>query len=436
MGRTDKLRLQLLALLGLGLLGISAGCASTAMVSSPQQAADKHQTLGDQFYERKRFTEALREWRLALTLDPTRQDVAKRIAAVEGGQPWHAQPAAVAGEESSRLRQELLAAETYYQTSQLKEAEVAWRRILEWNSGQPEAVAGLERLAAETYETDARRSFDQMTRDLYEQGMRAYRKQAWEQSELKLAEAAKLNPDQPQVQRYLETTRLQLAQMKQAAAAETIQRQAMAAEAAGQWVSAYRHWQALAQTQSLTSEATQGLERCRPHVAEWAKGQNAEGRRLLDAGQATAAVARFQQVLELLPQEPQALRGREEARRIIAQAKTQSTTEDEGRRHFNAGVASYRQGDLTGAIREWEQAVSAAPADAEYQEWLARAKKELAGRDTQNRQRAEARYADGLAAYQRGELDEALAAWKEVLELDPSHEKARLNMQKIEKEMK
>lgn len=435
--RTLRFRGQLIALAGLGLLGLGAGCASTAVVSSPQQAADRHQALGDQFYERQRFSEALREWRLALELDPGRQEVSKRIGAVGSGQSWQREAAATAAvEETSRLRQELLAAETYYQASQLKEAEVAWRRILEWNSGQPEAAAGLERLAAEAYETDPRRSFDQMTRELYEQGMRAYRKQAWEQAELKLAEAAKLNPDQPQVQRYLEQARAQLAQRKQTAAAETIRRQALAAEADGQWVSAHRYWQALEQSQGQTAEAAEGLARCRPGVAAWAQGRNAEGERLLAAGRFPAALARFQEVLDLLPEESRARQGRDAARRALAQAKTQSASADEGREHFNAGVACYRQGDLTGAVRAWELAVAAAPADAEYQEWLTRVRKELAGRDTQNRQRAEARYADGLAAYQRGELDEARAAWKEVLELDPGHEKARLNVQKIEKELK
>lgn len=433
---TDRLRLCLLALLGLGLLWSGAGCASSAVVSTSQQAADRHQALGDEFYERRRFAEALREWRLALALDPDRPAVAERIEAVGSGKAWQSQTPAAVGEDAPRLRQELEAAEAYYQASQLKEAEVAWRRILEWNRGQAEAAAGLERLAAEAYETDSRRAFDQMTRELYEQGMRAYRKQAWEQAELKLAEAAKLNSDQPQVQRYLEKVRWQLAQQRQAATSETIRQQALAAEKAGQWVAAYRHWQVLAQGQTPPPEASQGLDRCRPRVDEWADGQNAAGRRLLADGRLTAALSRFQQVLELLPKNSQALRGQEEARRLIAQTKTQDISKDQGRAHFNAGVAAYRQGDLTAAIRAWEQAVASAPEDAEYQEWLARAKKELSGRDTQNRQRAEARYADGLAAYQRGELDEALAAWKEVLELDPGHEKARLNLQKIEKDSK
>ncbi|MEW6517071.1 MAG: tetratricopeptide repeat protein [candidate division FCPU426 bacterium] len=414
-----------------------AGCATSSVVPSAQQAADRHQTLGDQFYERKRFTEALREWRLAYALDPTRREIAERIETVGSGRAWQLQDAVPSGENNPRLRQELAAAEEHYQESRVKDAEVAWRRVLEWNNGQPEAVAGLERLAAEAYEADSRRSFDQMTRELYEEGMRAFRRQEWERAELKLAEAEKLNADQPQVRRYLDKTRLQLAQKKQTAEAEALQRQALSAEAAGQWVAAYRHWQALAQgTQPSPPEAVQGLERCQPRVAEWAKAQNAAAERLLADEKYPAALTRFQQVLEMFPGDSRALRGQDEARRATAQARTQAASEGEGRRRFNAGVACYRRNDLAAAIREWELAVAASPEDAEYREWLSRAKKELIGRDTQNRQRAEARYADGLAAYQRGELDDALAAWKEVLELDPGHEKARMNIQKIEKEMK
>ena len=107
-----------------------------------------------------------------------------------------------------------------------------------------------------------------------------------------------------------------------------------------------------------------------------------------------------------------------------------------GREHFNRGVKRYRAGDLQGAIAAWEAAVSAAPKDAEYQEWLDRARQENDAAHAKKREQAEIRYADGLAAYQRGELDEALAAWKEALELNPGHEKAGRNLKRIQSEMK
>jgi tetratricopeptide (TPR) repeat protein len=99
-------------------------------------------------------------------------------------------------------------------------------------------------------------------------------------------------------------------------------------------------------------------------------------------------------------------------------------------------VDAYRQGDLTQAIGAWESAAAADPQDAGIREALARAKKEQSEAKEKNRRLAQTRYEDGLAAYQRGELDEALAAWKETLELDPGHAKARANIQRVEQEMK
>jgi tetratricopeptide (TPR) repeat protein len=95
-----------------------------------------------------------------------------------------------------------------------------------------------------------------------------------------------------------------------------------------------------------------------------------------------------------------------------------------------------RRGDTAGAIREWEAALAAEPKNETLKAEVAKARAGLAEDKGRLRRRAQARYEDGLAAYQRGEVEAALDAWKETLELDPEHVKARANIRKVEQEMK
>lgn len=441
--RTPRLFSRKIALsLCLGCLaGGMAACAPLAITTASVRAADKHQALGDQFYERGRTTAAIREWQVALDLEPGRQSLSQRIQTVGAGQPWvpqadEAAPSLADPDQDPRLARQLQQAEQYYHQSSSKDAEVLWRQILTQYENQAQAQAGLDRLREETYQADPAREYDQMTADLYEQGLRAWRQEAWKNAETKLAEAAKLNPDQPQVKKYLARARVRLAKLTEAAALAELKRKAEAAEQRGDWPAAAGWWQELKQLAPDRPDATQGLARIAPEVERWAKKRTRQGKRLLDQGRAQPALNRFQEVLAVLPGFQPAVSGRARARKALASSRDQKQADRLGRGHFNRGVTLYREGDLTGAIQAWEAAVSAAPQDPEYQEWLNRARRENDEDRAKKQEQAEIRYADGLAAYQRGELDEALAAWKEALELNPGHEKASRNLERIQSEMK
>lgn len=403
------------------------------------RAADKHEALGDEYYRRNRLGEARAEWRLALELDPRRTALARRIEEAEDGTAADAAAtgvAAAAEDLELNIAKELRGAERCYRLSRLQEAELAWRSILEMEQGNTTAAAGLRRLQEEAYQADSGRAFDRTTEELYHEGMLAYRRQDWAAAESKLAEAANLNPEQTQVREFLRRTRGQLARLRDQERAARLAAQAQAAEQARCWGEAHRLWQEAARMQPPPAAAAEGVSRTAQALAAAAAVRLRAADQAWREGRCREALAGYENVLELLPEQPEALAGAARARRRLNAQKQAVDARAAAQQHYAAGAALERKGDWSGALREWETASAADPQNTALKAEVARMRARESEAKEQIRRRAQARYEDGLAAYQRGELNLALTAWKETLELDPAHEKASTNLKRIEQEMK
>ncbi|NTV52781.1 MAG: hypothetical protein HGA76_07205 [Candidatus Firestonebacteria bacterium] len=406
------------------------------------RAAGKHAALGDDYFQRRRTGDALAEWRLALDLDPSRRDVAEKIANLEKSGAFSENfpsggTVAPADEDlGRRIAQALSLALKHYQASRLKEAELAYREVILLDPANTYAQKGLDRLREETYAADARRLYDQVTVSLYQDGMRLYREKIWDQAEVKLQEAAKLNPDQPQVKKFLERTHAEAVSQRDLVRSRQLAAQALKAETNRDWLLAFSSWQEAARMLPPPPEAAAGLSRSQREVEALTSGWLAEARKSLAAENFPAAQDGFEKVLAIFPENAEAWSGSKKARAGADRLKKSRSNPLEAQRFYNRGVEAYRRGDLTQAVTSWENAAAVDPQDAGIREALGRAKKERLAAQEKNRRLAQTRYADGLAAYQRGEFDEALAAWKETLELDPGHTKARGNIQRVEQEMK
>jgi tetratricopeptide (TPR) repeat protein len=336
---------------------------------------------------------------------------------------------------TQRTGAELEKAEEHYCQNQLKEAKSIWQHVLARDPHNQPARAGLERLADEIYVGDPDCVFDNLTRDLYHQGMRAFRKKDWDGAEAGYSEAAKLNPDQPQLKKYLEMTHRALAERQQEHKIKSLISLARAAEHKGRWFKAHDHWRDLARRDPALEEVKNGLSWTAGKLKNWAKRELRRAEQALEAGRFRSALSYFKKILYVFPSHKAAGKGKRRARAAIKQEGKQADARSGSRRRFKLGAALYCQGDLTGAVREWEKTLAEDPGNVECREWLTRVRRELAEEKLLNSRRAQAYYADGLAAYQRGKVNEALTAWKQVLALDPGHEKARVNIQRVQQEM-
>jgi tetratricopeptide (TPR) repeat protein len=291
-------------------------------------------------------------------------------------------------------------------------------------------------LQAEVYTPDAQRAYDQLTASLYTEGMRAYRLRDWDRAASKLQEAAKLNPEQPQVKKFMTAAQAEAAGLRDRARTRALVAQAQKAESGRDWPQALAAWQEAGRMQPPAPEAAEGVRRAGREVEKLAAGLLAQARKNLDAGNHAAAREGYEKVLALFPDNTEAEHGAAQVRGVLAHQQASRGSRAEAQKLYNRGVEAYRRGDLNQAVSAWEGAHATDPQDAGIRDALARAQKEQGEVREKKRRLAQTRYEDGLAAYQRGELDEALAAWKETLELDPEHAKARANLKRVQQEMK
>lgn len=158
----------------------------------------------------------------------------------------------------------------------------------------------------------------------------------------------------------------------------------------------------------------------------------------------------FQQVLVLEPKHAGALDylGRIEARyRLLEEERRERELalarerERKGREltkkisdYFLAGKTLYEEGKLTDARLLFREVLKLAPQHKGAQEYLAKIEEEKEVKVIPGG--AEEHYKQGLIEYNAGHLTRAIEEWNITLRLDPEHEKARIALERAEKELK
>ena len=148
-------------------------------------------------------------------------------------------------------------------------------------------------------------------------------------------------------------------------------------------------------------------------------------RREIAAGRFDVGLKAFRRVLDLEPDNDEARQGirqgRKELQQVISRLVAEGTAARQAGRLEQARSA-YRevltldphQGEALTALRQIERAEGAG----------------LSGADVGKL------YLQGIAFYTEGDYRQAIAVWRQVLDLDPGHEKARMNIDKAERKLR
>lgn len=97
------------------------------------------------------------------------------------------------------------------------------------------------------------------------------------------------------------------------------------------------------------------------------------------------------------------------------------------------GTDALAREKYTDAIQRFEQVLKLDPAHTQARSYLTMARSEL--QRQYDPKAAQARYEAGLVAYASGKLDESAREWRMTLRLDANHEKARIALNKVQKEL-
>jgi tetratricopeptide (TPR) repeat protein len=424
---------------------VLAGCQAHTKQAGTTRAVNKHIQLGNELYDQGRDKDAMREWEVALALKPDQPKLKQRIQAVEAGQTIdvHAPLTIVNPNISSgaqeRVTQELQKADQFYQQSQLKEAEHTWEMVLQLDSENQVAQSGLQKVNAERYQTDPDRGFDNLIKENYEKGMMFYRKKEWQSAETHLANAANLAAGQAQVDKYLREVRAKLTQQQDKANVAQLRQQAQEAQSNQDWVQVKQVWQKIQSIEPEAQDAKDGIALAQKELDQMAVALVKKGDTAFQAKQQARAGKLYRKALQYNPKNSQAKKGLTKVKKTQSQGKARKTSKNKAKKYFEDGAAFYKAGQIRKAISQWKQAVVIDPENAEYQKWLTRAQTEQEKQAAKDYQISKTRYNDGLQAFQREDLEEATAAFQDVIDMSPDSSeasKAKKHIAKIKKLLK
>ncbi|MDO8446682.1 MAG: tetratricopeptide repeat protein [Deltaproteobacteria bacterium] len=136
------------------------------------------------------------------------------------------------------------------------------------------------------------------------------------------------------------------------------------------------------------------------------------------------AAAAFSEVLQIDP-------GNAEAQRLLRDARARM--EESITPWLRAGIEAYKKGDMDVAIVSFKKVLNVDPGNREAREYLG--KMDVQKTKASVAKEVEKHYLKGIELYTDGKYREAMDSWKKVLELDPKHEKALLNIEKAKRKM-
>ena len=141
-------------------------------------------------------------------------------------------------------------------------------------------------------------------------------------------------------------------------------------------------------------------------------------------GQHQEALTFYRQALDLDPSNKEALQGLKEGR-------TQVKTEIAG--YMQSGQAAFNQGDLESAIKAYKKVLLLDPYQAEAKAAISKID---SLKQTGLRPGDENRlYLQGIELYTEGKYSDAIQTWEKVLQLDPGHDKAKMNIEKAKRKL-
>jgi tetratricopeptide (TPR) repeat protein len=168
---------------------------------------------------------------------------------------------------------------------------------------------------------------------------------------------------------------------------------------------------------------------------EW-KALFAEGVSFFERAQWRSALHTFRKLAIQNPEYPQLgfyLARSEAAMESDRASRLGATKQQEVEITLQAGIAALEAQRFREARKHFEQTLRLDPSHMSAHSYMKMAEAEMIRR--QDPQAAQMHYEAGLIAYASGKLDEAVREWRITLRMNPGHEKARIALGKVQKEL-
>ena len=109
--------------------------------------------------------------------------------------------------------------------------------------------------------------------------------------------------------------------------------------------------------------------------------------------------------------------------------------EEKMKQKFSEGVSDYREGDYNGAVAKWEELVKVRTDDPKLKKIIEKAKAKIAKAKEEKIKRMKKHYTRAVAYYKKRRWEDAMAELEKVLKLEPKHEQSHALMKRMEEKI-
>ena len=300
---------------------------------------------------------------------------------------------------------------------------------------------------------------------LLREGIKYYNLNDFKRSLSVLNEGLKLDPENSQIREYIVRDIIALKRQEEASVSDTspfyslvenLNRLGTQAYNNGDYTDAVKHFEQILLIFPFDERArlklARALSKTDPSlVRDILENMYSEAGELIEGGSAREAVVKLKLVLEVDPGFEKAIiklaqltRKQEEKKKVVTKQD-----QERARELYIYGLGLYRSEKLEESVKTWQQAVELDPEFVEARVFLARAETQLRNLERMEAQedetsggygedlriRIKRHYLDGIHLFMEGLYAEAITEWEEVLNIDPEHESAKLNIERAKQRL-
>jgi tetratricopeptide (TPR) repeat protein len=188
-----------------------------------------------------------------------------------------------------------------------------------------------------------------------------------------------------------------------------------------------------AQLDSTNAGVRIGLARVDSLSAVKVASQTAEARKLASSGKHLEASLAWNEVLLLDPENAEARRGVETAANAlqgVGQSLSEANLRVEALTQYTRAVRAYERGDYTEARARVQDMLKITPSDQDGRRLAEMIDERLSPQVRKVEENIRTLYVEGMNHFNAGEYGKAIESWKKILALDPQNEMVAKNIEK------
>jgi len=339
------------------------------------------------FYISGDWGKAISQWENAVKIDKSNEELSEFIKIAKKRKQGEE---ALALEKAEALYRDVLA---HYDEKEVNEVIKQLEEVIKLNPEHKEAREYLnrvrEKLAAETTPSE----------ECFQQGLADYQTGDYKSAMENFSEALFLDPDNKQAKDYLERAGKKF--LEEVGAKREFERREI-----------------LRKAQTMIAEREKKIkENCERGIKHYRSGE------FLTANEA------FNAVLEVEPEHKEAKKYLELIKKRLQDIVNKGEFKSVNELYYAQGAIFYISGDWDKAIAQWENAIKIDPSNKELSGFMEIARKRR--QEEEAVEKAEVLYRDGLAQYNKGEINETIKQLEEVIKFNPQHRKAQELLAKV-----